>query len=153
MKLHEMIESEAWKKFMSKLELVSALVVMLGLILFSLKIESNTFFMVGFPALTLFYFFYGFTKLEPVIEISDTFFKIYGWGLAISSISLLFTLMHWPINQYSLIISAVVVLVSLVLGIIFRKEENKQMIDKFYFIRIAIALCLLGYVYYLKTSF
>jgi hypothetical protein len=150
MKIHELIESDGFKTFTLKLEVISSLVLLVGLVMFFIKDKPNIILILGFSSLAIVYFIYGFNELKHSNVISSSFFKIYGWGLAISSISILFTLMKWPINNHSLIISMVIILVSILLGLTFRNENNKSSIDKFYFIRLLVALFLLCVVYFSK---
>jgi hypothetical protein len=151
MDINKIIESEGWKSFVSKLEKFGALTLLFGIVQLALKNNPdklNVLLICGFSTLAIVYFFYGFKELTPANAISSSFFKIYGWGLAISCVSLMFTLMEWPIDKNSLIISIVIVLVSILLGLKLRNDENKNLIDKFYFIRLVIALILLSFVYY-----
>jgi uncharacterized membrane protein YjjP (DUF1212 family) len=150
MTIEQIIESEGWRKFMLNLEKLSSLVLLAGLVLFVVKDNPNILLILGFTTLALIYFFEGFKELKSNTTLSNSFFKIYGWGLAISSVSMMFTLMKWPINSYSIVISMVIVLVSILLGFKLRNDNNKNVIDKFYFIRLAIALLLLGFVYFSK---
>jgi hypothetical protein len=151
MKIHELIESKSWKTVISKLEIISSLLLLVGLVLFYLNNSPNVLLIIGFSALAIVYFFDGFKELLPSNLISSSFFRIHGWGLTISCVSMLFTLMNWRIDRHSLIISMIILFVSLLLGLKFRNEENKGFIDKFYFIRLVIALFLLCFVYFSKV--
>ena len=151
MTINELIESEGWKSFISRLEKIGALVLLFGLVLYALKVNpdiTSVLIVCGFSALAMIYFFDGFKELKPTNAISSSFFKIYGWGLAISCVSCMFTINKWPINEYSLIISMILVLVSILLGLKFKDDENKNLIDKFYFIRLIIALVVLCFIYF-----
>jgi hypothetical protein len=150
MTFHEIIETESWKNFTSKLEKIGALLVLIGLSLYYIKGTSNILLILGFSTLAVVYFIMGFKELEPGNVLASTFFKIQGWGLAISCASILFTLMGWPINQNSLIVSMVLILVSILLGFKFRTEANRNLIGKIYFLRSVVALLLLCFIYFSK---
>lgn len=149
-----MTESDGWKKFEIKLEKLGALVLLVGLIVHLLNVNPNRpnyLLVVGLSTLTIVYFFCGFKELKSTDYVSSIFFRIYGWGLAITSVSLMFTLMQWPIHKNSLLISIGLLAVSLILALKFRNEENKQQINYIFFIRIGVALVLAGVVYYTKV--
>lgn len=154
MDFQEIIESDGWKKFESKIEITGALAVLFGILLYVLNINPerpNIILVVGFSTLAIVYFFKGFKELNSTDYVSHIFFRIYGWGLAITSVSLMFTLMQWHIHRNSLLISMGLLAVSLVLALKFRNEENKQQLNYIFFIRIGVALILAGVVYYTKV--
>ncbi|HEY9123585.1 MAG TPA: hypothetical protein PK252_00230 [Bacteroidales bacterium] len=154
MEFKELTESDGWKKFEIKLEKLGALVLLVGLIVHLLNVNPNRpnyLLVVGLSTLTIVYFFCGFKELKSTDYVSSIFFRIYGWGLAITSVSLMFTLMQWPIHKNSLLISIGLLAVSLILALKFRNEENKQQINYIFFIRIGVALVLAGVVYYTKV--
>jgi hypothetical protein len=151
MTLHELTESAGWRSFTDKVEKLGALVLLSGLVLEVLKLMSDNagiLLVCGFSSLALVYFFKGFTELKPTVALSNSFFKIYGWGLAISCVACMFTLNHWPIHKNSMVISMVLVVVSLLLGLKMRSEENKELIDTFYFLRLFVALAILCIIYF-----
>jgi hypothetical protein len=155
MNIHEIIESENWGKLITKIEKISALVLLFGFVLFALKVNKvkpNILFIVGFSILAVIYFFYGFKKLKTSLALSSSFFRIYGWGLSISCISCMFTIMKWPINEYSLIISMILVIFAGLLGFIFKNSGNKNTIDNFYYIRLVIALIVLCFIYFKASN-
>ena len=132
MKFEELLKSEGWILFAKKLEIMGALVLLIGLIIYFIKDIGNAFLATGFISLAIVYFFDGFKESKSSILIPSSFFRIYGWGLAISSVSLLFTLMKWPISTYSLIISMVIVLIYILMGLKFRKNDDRNFINNYY---------------------
>jgi hypothetical protein len=154
MTIQELTESKEWKNFIKKLEKFSSLILLVGIVLYALKFNENkpsVIIVAGFSSLAIVYFFDGFKELKSPNFMSSSFFKIYGWGLAISCISMMFVIMKWPINENCLIISTVLILAALLLGLKFKNEENKDQINKLFFIRLIVALILLSFVYY-KTK-
>jgi hypothetical protein len=154
MDFHEIIESEGWKKFENKIEMTGALAAFFGILLYALNINPeriNVVLVVGFSTLAIVYFFKGFKELNSTDYVSHIFFRVYGWGLTIASVSLMFTLIQWHIHKNSLLISMGLMAVSLILALKFRNEENKRQINYIFFIRIGVVLILAGVVYYTKV--
>jgi hypothetical protein len=69
MTIQEIIESENWKRFIEKLEKLSALILLFGFVLVALKINlniSNIFLVMGFSTLAMVYFFVVLKNLDQV---------------------------------------------------------------------------------------
>lgn len=148
--IHELVQTEAWKKFMQKLELASAILIVITLILWLIG-HSGPFLGLGMTitlsTLALVSFFMAFLPFESNSKIlSLIFYKIYGFGLAIGFNAILFTVQKWPTFPVMVPLSISLIIVSLFLGVLEKQGENKNMLDWKYFARLFIALLPLLYI-------
>lgn len=151
MKLHELIESIGFKQFLKRLEMFSLLLIIFGLILkFSFnQIHSSSLIVVGFSSIAISYFFMGFKVLNSTSPFAMVFFRIYGWGLSISAVSILFNIQHYPISEYSLIICLVMVLVALILSVRMNKNQENDDFDLWHYLRLIMAILVLPLIYFI----
>lgn len=150
--IEELVQTEEWNRFMKKLEIFSA--IFLGIVVL-MNITGLTHIKIFGLILTLTLstlsiscFFTGFQKFNSESKIlSFLFYKIYGFGLSIGFMTLLFIKQKWPYpNDLLAIISAILIVISLILGIREKINENTNNIDWKYFLRIIIALIPLIYL-------
>jgi len=148
--IKEIIESEGWKDFTKKLEIIGAIVSLIGLVtvIINKNIDSVGFlFALGFLTLAINYFYFGFKQYESESRIiSLLFYKVYGFGLSIASITALFIIEKWPYPKQEMIILAIILhVISISIGLKERSEGRK---DKWliYFIRPTISIIVLIYL-------
>jgi hypothetical protein len=137
----ELVQSAGWKSFTKKLELFSYLFFIIVIFLISID-YSNTdlismLLTVSATTLSIVYFFSSFIPYKSDSKLkSKIFYKIYGYGLSVSWITILFELNDWPSTDNVMIVFSILgIVVSTILGLLERKE--KKMIQ-FYFIRLLI---------------
>jgi hypothetical protein len=146
MTLNELVESNNFKAFAKKVEILSGVLSILGVILILIKVELSqvkTIFMVGFSSLSIIYIALSYTKFNSEEKIARYFFKIYYWGLAITALWVGFTLLHLPTSILMVPIAVILILASLFLGLKYKTEEHKDQINFIYFARLIIAIVLL----------
>ena len=152
MSITSLVESEGFKKISSKVEKMGSVVLSVGLIMHFFKIaQSNNFLSIGFSSLALIYFFKAFSKTNVNVKIVSIIFnKVYGYSLAMSLVTVMFTLEKWPISESSLFFSFILLLLATYLSIMKKKEEKQISFDKLHFIRLFIATALVVYAYLSK---
>lgn len=152
--ISDMLETDEMKKLIRKLEIIS--VALLGIIILMIVFGFTTNESFGliltltFTILSLNCFFIGFKSFNSESKIlSLLFYKIYGFGLALGFMSLLFIRQKWSYsNDPLLYISFTMITFSLVLGVREKMDGNKNNIGLKYFLRIFIALLFLIYTLY-----
>jgi len=150
--IEELVQTDEWNKFMKKLEIFSA--IFLGIIILMIvagltHIKSfGLILTMTLSTLSISCFFTGFQKFNSESKIlSFLFYKIYGFGLSIGFMTLLFIKQKWPYpNDLLAIISTILIVISLILGIREKTSENANDLDWKYFLRIFIALVPLIYL-------
>jgi len=154
MSIKELIETEEWKKFMRKLEKTGSIFAGIAFILSFGTPLANPLFITGFGTLAIVYFFSGFYELKTENRIiTFLFYKIYGFALTFSCISIVFYFMNWPFFKNSLSISIIGIMIAIFFGLKYKKtEENVNLLDKLFYIRLVIALGLLIFVLYLSQN-
>lgn len=146
MAFKELIESNNFKAFAKKVEILSGVLSILGVILILSKVEFsqvNTIFMVGFSSLSVIYAALSYTKFNSEDKIAQYFFKIYYWGLVITALWIGFKLLHLPVSILMFPIAAILIIASFFLGLKYKTEEHKEQINVIYFARLIIAIILL----------
>jgi hypothetical protein len=147
----ELVQTDNWKRFMKKLEIISW--ILLGAVLLMKVVgysENENFRLILTMTLTTFSilcFFIGLSKFDSDFRmLSILFYKIYGFGLSLGFITLLFiqTALPYPVELMT-IISTIIIIISLFLGIRERLSENKNNINWLFFVRIFVALIPLIY--------
>lgn len=144
--MDELVQSEGWKKFMNKMDLYCA--IFLG-ILFLMIITGNTdnkifrlLSHITLITLAATSFFIAYNRFESESGIlKKWFYKIYGIGLSLGFVTILYMQRNWkfPIEIFS-IVSVFMLVVSLILGIKEVNNENKNKLNWIYFLRLFIAL-------------
>lgn len=152
MSVANLVESEGFKKFSSKLERMGSIVLLVGLFMhFFMPAKSSTILMVGFSTMAIVYFFKAFLKSNVNNKvISIIFNKVYGYSLALSLVSVLFTLQKWPISDSGLIFSLILLLIATYLSIKVKMEEKQFSLEYLHFIRLFVALALVVYAFFVK---
>ena len=149
--ISEIVKTEGWKNFSKRLELYTAILLVIIIIMWIAGLSKNSLFGVIFPAammtLAVLCFFIAFNLFESESKIMRfLFFRIYGFGLSIAFVCLLFIRQNWPFpKEIMAVVSALMILVSLILGLREVSGENINKIDWKYFTRIIIALIPLSY--------
>lgn len=140
--LDKLVESPGYQSFMKRLLIMGSVVALCGLVgKFLFHVESmGVFMIVGFGTLATIFFLKAYEhpkslsddwddtenqSLRPVGFWASTAFanfsqKLFGWGLAVLIVGLLFFLEHWPGWQSMLIIG----IPSGVLGVILKLIGN-----------------------------
>jgi len=155
--IQELVRTEGWKIFSKKLELYTAILLGITIVLwiagFSHKHPFAMLLTASLTSMAILCFFMGFNIFESDSKIiSFLFYKLYGFGLAIGFITVLFIHQHWPgANEIMLLLSTGMILISSILGIREIMGENKNNIDWKYFARIILAFIPL--FYYIIHSF
>jgi hypothetical protein len=148
--IQKLVQTEGWKTFMQKLELVSTILLVVTLLL-RLVMHKVPFWglviTLTLSTLAIVSFFMGFLPFESSSKLlSNIFYKIYGLGLALGFNTILFTLEKWPTFPAMIPLSISLIIVSLFLGVLEKQGENKNMLDWKYFVRLFIALIPLVYI-------
>ena len=136
---------------MNRLDLISYISWGILFIMVMLGGHIPLFYMINtftFSTLSIIGFFIGFIKFDSDSKLlSFMFYKIYGFGLAIGFITIMFTIQHWPIPiTIMTILSIIMILISLILGLRESMSENKNKIEWKYYIRIFMAIIPLIYL-------
>jgi len=150
--LNELVKTEAWGKFIRKMELYASILIGVIVLLILLGYTTNDNFRLllivtlGSSATTC--FFIGLNSFKSDSEIlSNLFYKIHGFGLSLGFVTLLFITIGWPYpKEIMIILSISLIVISLLLGIREKNGENKNNIDWRYFLRIFVALVPLIYL-------
>ncbi len=141
--LNNLVESPGYKTFTNRLRIMASIAALCGLVgQFLLHVESMSVFMiVGFGTLAIVFFLKAYERpkslldnfedtenqpLQPVGFWASKAFanysqKLFGWGVAVLIIGLLFFLEHWPGWQSMLRMG----LPSGILGVVFKLISNK----------------------------
>ncbi|HEY4789668.1 MAG TPA: hypothetical protein VIH57_26645 [Bacteroidales bacterium] len=152
MSIEEMVQTDEWKRFTKRLDLFSAILLVVIILLlaagFSIHGRFRILLTLALSTLSVTSFFTAFQKFNSEFRLlSFLFYKIYGLGLALGFITVLFTLQKWPYPGDLLsIISVIMISVSLILGIREKMSDNANHIDWKYFLKILIALVPLVYM-------
>jgi hypothetical protein len=150
--MDELVQSEGWKKFIKKMDLYC--LIFLGAIIIMIAVgytDNKTFRLLStitLMTLAITSFFIAYNKFESESNIlSKWFYKIYGLGLSFGFITVLFILQNWkfPIDIFS-VISAIMLIISLVLGFKEITGENKNKLNWIFFLRLFVALVPLIYL-------
>jgi hypothetical protein len=153
MTLNELVESNNFKAFAKKIEILSGALSVLGAFLVLLKVEFSQVYIIlilGYFSLSFIYVALSFRKFNSEDKIAKYFFKIYYWGLAITALWVGFTLLHLPTSILMVPIAAILILASLFLGLKYKTEEHKDQINFIYFARLIIAIVLLVGVFLVR---
>ena len=150
MTISELVETEDWKSFNSKLEFYSSIMFVIGFVFLLLKIgKPTTIFVAGLSSMTLTYFFIGFNRLKSDSNIlSTSFYKVHGWSMALGYLSIMFGFLKWPFPVIECFyISSIGLLISLIMGV--RAINNGLEIAKknLYFIRLIVTAGFMAYSY------
>jgi hypothetical protein len=152
MTISELVQTDDWKKFMKKLEIFSAVFLGIIILMIALGFTTNKSFglilTLTLSTLSITCFFTGFQNFNSESKIlAFIFYKIYGFGLALGFMTLLFIKQKWPYpNDLLAIISTILIVISIILGIRERTSEKANNIDWKYFLRIFVALVPLIYM-------
>jgi hypothetical protein len=150
--MNELVQSEGWKKFMNKMDLYC--LIFLGFIIVMIIVgytDNKTFRLLStitLMSLATTSFFIAYNKFESESNIlSKWFYKIYGLGLSLGFLTVLFIQQSWkfPIDIFS-VISAIMLIISLVLGLREITGENKNKLNWILFIRLIVAMVPLIYL-------
>jgi hypothetical protein len=144
--ISEVIKRESRKKFLKVLEIYSVILLMAYFIVIitgninigiSRVLESCTL-----SFLALYCYLIGWSNFVSESKfLTYWFYKIHGFGLSIGFITILFFRFHWPLpKDITTILSAVLIFISLLLGIREKSGENINHIDWKYFLRILVGL-------------
>ncbi len=152
MTIKELVQSEGWINFSKRLENYSA--ILLGVIVlmliagYSESKNFNLILTITLTMLSILCFFIGFQTFDSESKVlTYWFYKIYGFGLAIGFLTLLFISQDWSFPKEILtVLSTVFIFVSLFLGFKEKTSGNKNSLDWKYFLRLFIALIPLLYV-------
>jgi FlaA1/EpsC-like NDP-sugar epimerase len=144
MDIYEIVQSEGWKKFSEKLELYSSVILVIAILLLlfgeSGKNASETMFTISLSTLSVTSFFMGFKKYESELKfLKKYFYQIYGFGIALGIITILFIIQNWPSSKESMAgLSLIFILTSLILGIREKNKGNINNLDWKFFTRIGL---------------
>jgi succinate dehydrogenase hydrophobic anchor subunit len=150
--IDELVQTDAWKKFMMKLEIGGAIFLGITIIMIIAGYTDNGNFRIilsmTLTVLSVFCFFLGFHKFDSESKIlSYLFYKVHGYGLFLGFITILFIRNNWPYpKDIMTIVSIILILISLLLGMREKINENKNNLNWRYFIRIFVALIPLIYI-------
>lgn len=150
--MDEIVRSEGWKIFMDRLHVGIAILLGVSLLIIGIerKLDERSTYILSLTLSTLATtcFFIGYEKFESRSKIlSYLFYRVYGYGLTLGFVTLLFILQHWPWpKEIMLMLSVSMILTSLILGIQEIMGENRNKIGWLYFVRILMALAPLIYL-------
>lgn len=147
MTIDELVESEGWKKFTKNLEIYGSIAGAAGLILHFIKGPyAGMILTLSLTTLAIVYFYMAFMKAEfPSRVLSNLFYKLYGLGLSISMVTILFILNHWPAAQSEmLVISLTLTLANFILVFMARPGFERKVLILLN-TRLVITLVLLVY--------
>jgi peptidoglycan/LPS O-acetylase OafA/YrhL len=156
--MEEIVQSEGWKKFINKMDLycLAFLVAIFFMIVFG-STDSKYFTLlltITLMTLAITSFFIAYSKFESESKmLSKWFYKIYGLGASLGFITILFIQENWkfPEEIFS-IVAAVLLIISLILGLREITGENKNKLNWKYFLRLFIALAPLIYLMVKKNK-
>ena len=147
MTVDELVQSEGWKKFTKNLEIYGSIAGAVGFILHFIKSPYATMLLtLSLTTLAIVYFFMAFLKADfPSRALSYVFYKLYGFGLSISLVTIMFILNHWPAAHLEmLIISFALTLANFILVFMARPGFERQSLSLLN-TRLVITLVLLVY--------
>ena len=148
----ELVQTENWRKFIKRLEITSAIMIVILVIMIITKYVDNSNFRIllkiTLPTLAIYCFFIGFNRFDSESKtMSYLFYKIHGFGLAIGFFTSDFIISRIPYpKDIMIILSLILICITLVLGIREILRANKNKIDWKYFLRILLAMIPLGYI-------
>jgi hypothetical protein len=155
--MEEIVQSEGWKKFMIKMD--RNCLILLGVLIVMIIIgytDNKTFRLLStitLMTLALTSFFIAYNKFDSESQVlSKWFYKVYGLGLSLGFITILFILQNWnfPKNIFSAI-SAIMLIMAFLLGLREITGENKNKLNWIYFLRLSVALIPLVYLIIIKN--
>lgn len=149
MTFKELVETPDWKKLMKRLERYSivGLAITLLFIIFDLKF-AKVLLILTLSIYATFNFFKAFENFESNSRIiSLLFYKIYGYGLSLACVTVMFGMMNWPHpKEIWMIASLLSIGISGFLGYREMSGENINKINWMFFARLLIALLLFLYL-------
>jgi hypothetical protein len=150
MPFYNLIKTETFRSKFRKLEVFSTIIIIYAIIMVLLNISiSGIILSLGLSAMALVCFFSGFKVLESGDKlIALVIFKIHGWGLAIAYMAILLEWLHLVNFGIWLLIPLAIIIISLIMGLILRNDENSHFIDKAYFMRLINAITLLSFLFF-----
>jgi hypothetical protein len=150
MRMEEMTKVPRIRAFPRKLEVLGTVVILYAITMHVLNTAAPAVLLtIGLSAMAIVYFMSGFRILATENKfISFIFFKLNGLGLALAYISILLNQNHWLSAGIWLLLPILIIMLSLILGLRYRNDENSHQIDKFFFMRLTIALTLACYIYF-----
>ena len=152
--MDEIVQSAGWKKFMEKLDLYCSVLIGILIIMIIMGYTNNKNFrlilMITLLTMATTSFFMAYLKFESESSaLSKWFYKIYGLGLSIGFVSILFVMQHFKYPIGKIVIPAAILLmsVSFFLGLREVSGENKNKLNWIYFLRLSLGLFPLIYLF------
>jgi hypothetical protein len=152
--MDEIIQSAGWKKFMEKLDLYCAILLGVLVIMMVLGYTGNKNFrfisLVTLLTLATTSFFMAYLKFDSESKVlSKLFYKIYGIGLSLGFINILFIkqLFKFPFGNVVTPFAILLMSISFFLGLREVSGENKNKLNWIYFLRLSLGLFPLIYLY------
>lgn len=142
------------KPWMSKIEIVAALLILIGVSLKYSGIEEMYFLIIiAFLILSIIYFISAFYYNEKLLDNPIGLFatKLNGLSLSILALGILFAIQHYPGNDMMLLVGTLSVFASLLI-LLFSKgnSEESNTLDSYLIIR-TLVLGFLGFVFLLNN--